>query len=271
MKFLLSLLLAAFVLFLTAAIGYEGIPSAAVWRDFFTEELGFAIVAYLVFVAVSYGIIAAVASSRKKKKLAPLMARELPWRIENDNDIFALIVKFGGSISAAKGNYRQLRTFIEPNESLYFATALATLHIHGVNEPAGESVYGDLFLSDQRVFIRYRVSEESFSVPLRDIVSIALNGVAVAFCTEKINVSFEAIRSGPNAQPIFDIFASALKKAGVKVSMKAGAHTGGNPVSQPQVQTQTAIDCPGCGAVINVTVGQTSQCEYCGRFVGASE
>jgi len=269
MKFLLSILLAAFAIFVLAAIGYEGVPSASAWRDFFTEELGFAIIAFLIFFAISYGIVHGVASSRKKKALAPLMGRKLPWRIENDMDVFALVYKFQGTTSVKKERYRQMRALIEGGESLYFITGLATLHIHGTGEPAGEAVIGDLFLSDRRVFLRYGASEEKRSIPLKDIVSVVLNDKAVAFCTEETNVSLQPILSAPNAKEVYDIFAQAIRAAGVDLVTTVTENTEGE--QDLGTQTQTTVDCPGCGAVINVTVGQTSQCEYCGRFVGASE
>jgi len=234
------------------------------------ETLGFIgvfILFFLIWCAIVYG----VAYSRKKKALAPLKARPLPWRIENDNDLFALTMKFGGSTSFKKERYKSMRTLIETGESLYFIAGLATIHVHGVNEPAGDPVIGDLFLSDRRVLLRYGPTDEVVSFPLRDIVSIALNEKAIAFCTEKTNVSFTPIITAPTAQAIYDIFDQALQAAGVVLSDAVTATVGGESAPQSQPQPQIAVDCPGCGAAVRVTVGQTAQCDFCGRLVSAAD
>jgi len=271
MNFLLSLILASFLYFGFAAFFYEGIPPLRLILDSFVEEPFGAITVYLAFFVLSYVILRIPSSRRKKalqKELERLTTRPLPWHIENDNDLYALSMKFDGVPLAAKEYYQSLRPHIASGESLYFVTTLATCYVHRVTEPAGGAILGDIFLSDQRILYRDSTTEKMTSFPLRDIVSIALNDTAVAFCTEEINISFVAITTASTAQPIYDIFDRALTEAGVELSV-APAAAGGEPIL-PQTQT-TAVDCPGCGAAVRVTIGQATQCDFCRRTVSASE
>ena len=267
MKFLLSLLLTLLSWPLIDIAVYGGIPSEFIWTDIFVEEPLLAIGVSFVILCIWYGIIYSIASSRKRKRLAPLMARELPWRIENDDDVFALAMRFGGTTSSAKEHYRKMRTFIQPGESLYFITTLASIHVGGVDEPLSEAVIGDVFLSDQRVLLRYGASEEMISFPLQDMTELAFHEKVLSFSTEKTSVTFTAILAVPNAQAVYNAFAQAAREAGVVFVTQTTEPAGGETITQ----TKTTVDCPGCGAVVHVMTGQAIQCEYCGRFVRASD
>ena len=197
----------------------------------------------------------------------------LPWRITSDEDIFALNKRFGATVFLTKGNFRKMRALIEPDESLYFVTAVATVFIvpAGTMPSAGEKSLWDIFISNRRVLFRNEANEVRH-IPIQDIVSINFNRKSVVFSAGETWVTFEPMI---DTSAVYNAFAQALSEAGVAVEPwdeMIAKHTASSQRVETQTQAQaaaTAVECPGCGDVVNVVAGQTSECEYCGRRVSA--
>jgi hypothetical protein len=292
LKFLIFIIIAAIFWFIMAIITSEGIPFADYVIYLLTEEIVVFIIITVFSIVASRMMMYGVSAQRRKNALAAIESQSPPFHIKNNSQIFALAIKFGGVLYGSTNNLKRLRTLIEPGENLYFVAALASTHIHDVNEPPGDSTVQDLFLSDRRVLMRNSSSGEVQSFPLREIVSIGLEKNpfagevqsytlrnimsigyyekrAFAFCTEKTNVSFTSLKTCSNVKEIYNVFSLALEAVGV-VFRELDANkdqTVSSDTIEPISQTQRVVECPGCGAAINVIVGQTNQCEYCRRLV----
>jgi hypothetical protein len=286
MKFLLSLFITALIWFLYGFWDNSGFPDADYWRFVLTpREIPITMLFTLLFFILSCVIVYSIAAIMRKKAIAAIVTRPLPWRIESNNEIFALATKFGVTLIVSKSNLKRLRTFVAPEESLYFAAGLATTYIFDLNDLTDlpHQMMLDLFISDQRVLLCHENVGELHSFPLQEIVSIGFEEKSFSFSTEDTIVYFTASMVRSDAQEIYDAFVQALTAAdvvfseldinavwvAVRAATKAISQTQ-NAIrfhAEPILQTQRVVECPGCGAAVNVIVGQTSQCEYCRRVV----